>query len=458
MRCERCGRDFAAGLPQCPSCGAPVHYGGKTEFYGKVASSKLSIGDLFSDAFKRHAPGAGARMFMAGTPLSTPSPDRMLQEWDKPWLFVRVLAVGLLFNILSYFLTAELEHPLGVYLLFTLGALVIPLGILIFYWEINIPRDIPIYTVMLVFFIGGMLSLFFALLLPSTDGPAFILAPLTEEPGKVIALAIFVYLLDSKYIFGGLLIGAAVGAGFSAFENIYYVMTFGGLDLLISRSLLTIGGHVTWAALEGGALVMAKGSEKLQSKHFLDPRFLVYLAISMGLHCIWNSDILFLELPYVVDLKYVVLCVAAVYASFTLINKGISQVLAVADSANFRSSGRVSKPMDSDVAGQMGANLVALSGPLTGANFFFQQSLTVGRDPAVCNVILPPDTPGVSRCHCTLEYRADGVYLMDRASSAGTFLQSGQRLPANQWVRVNESFYLGSPAVTFSVKRQSVGV
>ena len=383
MRCERCGKDFAAGLPHCPSCGAAVHYGGKTEFYGKAVSSSLTIVDLFSDAFKRHAPGSGARMFMAGTPRSTPDPERMLQEWDKPWLFVRVLAVGLLFNILSYFLAAELNHPLGIYLLFTLGALVVPLGILIFCWEINIPRDIPIYTVMLVFFIGGMLSLFFTLLLPSTDGPAF-LAPLTEEPGKVIALAIFVYLLDCRYIFGGLLIGAAVGAGFSAFENIFYVMTYADLNLLISRSLLTIGGHVTWAALEGGALVMAKGSERLQSRHFLDPRFLLYLAVAMGLHCIWNSGIMFLEIPYVFDLKYVVLCAAAVYAAFTLIQKAIAQVLAVADSAQFKSSGTVSKPVDKEAAGMAGANLVAMSGPLSGAEFFFQQSVTVGRDPAVC--------------------------------------------------------------------------
>lgn len=69
-------------------------------------------------------------------------------------------------------------------------------------------------------------------------------------------------------------------------------------------------------------------------------------------------------------------------------------------------------------------------------------------------VILSSDTPGVSRCHCTLEYRADGVYLMDRASTAGTFLQSGQHLPANQWVKVDGGFYLGSPAVSFTVKRQ----
>ena len=79
MRCERCGHDFAAGLSQCPHCGTDIHYNGKTVFFGKAAASKLTIKDLFTDMFKRHSAGAGARMFMAGTPLSTPAPGQMLQ-------------------------------------------------------------------------------------------------------------------------------------------------------------------------------------------------------------------------------------------------------------------------------------------------------------------------------------------------------------------------------------------
>ena len=216
-------------------------------------------------------------MFIAGTPGAIPAPDRMLNEWNKPWLFTRVLGVGLVFAFMSYVMYEVLDHPLGFILLFTLGALVLPLGILIFYWEISIPRDIPIYWVVGIFLIGGMLSLFFTLLVP-VSGPAY-LAPLTEEPEKVIALAIFIYMLDTRYIFDGLLIGAAVGAGFSAFENIYYVMMQAsfeqGFDVLIMRSLLTIGGHVTWAAIEGGALAWAKGNTRLQLRHFMDGRFFV---------------------------------------------------------------------------------------------------------------------------------------------------------------------------------------
>ena len=277
MKCPHCGKRIKSGNGRCPFCGGEIHYGGNTKFVVKSARAELSIRDFFSDALKKHPPGVGARMFIAGTPGAIPAPDRMLNEWNKPWLFTRVLGVGLVFAFMSYVMYEVLDHPLGFILLFTLGALVLPLGILIFYWEISIPRDIPIYWVVGIFLIGGMLSLFFTLLVP-VSGPAY-LAPLTEEPGKVIALAIFIYMLDTRYIFDGLLIGAAVGAGFSAFENIYYVMMQAsfeqGFDVLIMRSLLTIGGHVTWAAIEGGALAWAKGNTRLQLRHFMDGRFFV---------------------------------------------------------------------------------------------------------------------------------------------------------------------------------------
>lgn len=442
MRCERCGRDFAAGLDKCPHCGTAAHYGGNTEFYGKVVSSKLTVGDLFAGVFQKHPKGAGAKMFMAGTPLSTPAPNRMLSEWQKPWLFARVLAVGLLFAAICYWLAG---NGLGatVYSLFSLGSLIVPLSVLIFYWETNIPRDIPLYTVLFIMLIGGLLSFVFLALLPDISGGAE-MAAFTEEPAKLLALAVFVYFLDAKYIFGGMLIGAAVGAGFAGMETIAYVMTNGSFDVLVLRSVLAIGGHVSWAAIEGGALVMVKGGEKLSPRHFADKRFLPYLAATMGMHFIWNSDIALMEIPVFVTLKHLLMCAAAVYVSFLLLKKAVAQVLAVADNAQLHPS--ASRPAGSQ------AVLSAYSGPLAGADFPFQQSITIGCDSSQCNVVLPAGTPGVSRRHCTLELRPDGVYLMDHNSSYGTYWQSGQRVPSNQWVAVTGSFCLGSQAVSFGCK------
>ncbi len=441
MRCRNCGNRVQSGQSRCLNCGAEIHYNGKTEFYGKAYCEKLSIQDLFTDAFKRHPKDAGVRMFVAGTPETTPLPENMLQEWDKPWLFVRVIGVGLLFAFLSYYMATELGHPLGVYLLFSLGALIMPIGILTFFWEINIPRDIPIYRVAVIFLIGGMLSLIFTLLLPFDEDPAF-LAPLAEEPGKVLALAIFIYMMDSKYIFDGLLIGAAVGAGFSAFENISYAVNSGSMAVLINRSLLAVGGHVTWAAIEGGALMMAKRSDKLQLKHFADRKFIGYLFACMGLHCLWNLDFDLLPLQLLFDLKYILLSTGTVLLAFSVIKEAIRQTLLVADGKTNRK-----EATSPHVQG-----LIPSSGPLAGSLLPLKSRIIIGRDAKLCNLIIHEED-SVSRRHCAVEVQNGNVYIMDLDSTNGTFLQTGERIPPNLWVRVKDAFYLVNREHTFHVYR-----
>ena len=486
MRCGKCGKDFNAGLSQCPYCQAPVHYGGNTTFYGNAVNNELSLKDFFVNIFSAQPPGVGDKMFASGTALTTPTPDRMLQEWNKPWLYARVLLIGLLFDFMCHILFGKQGNSSGIYMLFSFGSLVVPLSILIFYWEINIPRDIPLYRVIMIFFVGGTLSLIFTLLLPNTGGPAY-LAPLTEEPGKVLALAIFIYWLDARYIFGGLLIGAAVGAGFAAFEDVMYVMRTGiismlsvfedlmkgtiaipdqyskdvqgllkflydimymtGSENLIARSVLTLGGHVTWAAIEGGALVMAKGNDQLKSNHFFDPRFLAYLGSAMAMHWAWNYPYQLHPMPYVIDAKYLILIAIAVFVAFTLIQRAVLQVLEVANTA-------VAQPSVSAAANNV-LMLKATSGPLVNALFPVEQMLTFGRDPAMCNVVFPSNTPGISRRHCVLKPHSGELYLMDLGSMAGTFLQNGQRLQPNQWIKVTSNFYLGSTNAMFAINRSS---
>ena len=479
MRCEQCGKDFNAGVSQCPYCHAPVHYGGNTQFYNQAARNELSIKDFFVNVFGSQPAGAGDRMFVSGTSLTTPTPDRMLQEWNKPWLYGRVILFGLLFWALCYFMFMQQHHEVGIYMLFSFGTILFPLAVLTFYWEVNIPRDIPLYRVLIIFFIGGMLSLIFTIFLPNLnpDG-AHYMAAVTEEPAKVLALAIFVYWLDARYIFGGMLIGAAVGAGFSAFEDIYYVLSFGigamleefmgilqgtihppvnstyellqylymkmyeaGVDILVLRSLNTLGGHVTFAAIEGGALIMVKGKDSLGAKHFFDPRFLDYFGSAVAMHAAWNYGFELYPLPYIQDVVYLIISLIAVFIAFTLIQKAVTQVLDVVNNAGTQSSaGYKNIPM-----------LLATNGPLVNALFPLERRIIFGRDPAFCNVVFPSGTPGVSRRHCVLEPHSDGMYLMDLGSSSGTFY-NGQRLQPNQWVKVNGNFCLGSPNVMFAIK------
>lgn len=448
MRCERCGRDFPAGQNRCSYCGAAAHYGGNTEFYGKAANSQLTFGDFFRDTFKKHDPGAGAKVFMSGTPLTTPTTDRMLSEWQKPWLWARVLFVGLFFCAILYVSSNYMIAPL--FALYSLGALVIPISILIFFWEANIPRDIPLYTLLIIFLIGGALSIAFIPLIPAM-GEAAAFAAFVEEPAKLLALAIFLYKLDNKYIFDGILIGAAVGTGFASLENIYYIFTTENpMDTFLLRSILSLGGHIMWAAAEGGALAMVKGNDKLQAKHFIDVQFLIYLIASMALHFTWNSYFGIMAIPLFVDVKYLILCILAMFSVFTLMKRGITQVLNAADLGRFQYNSQSQGLSVSAESKPRQAVLVAQSGPLAGTRFPFQKTIVIGRDPRECNVVLPNETAGISRKHCLLELRPDGVYLMD-VSSTGTFWKSGERITPNTWVRVTGPICLGSKKVVFDL-------
>jgi pSer/pThr/pTyr-binding forkhead associated (FHA) protein len=100
--------------------------------------------------------------------------------------------------------------------------------------------------------------------------------------------------------------------------------------------------------------------------------------------------------------------------------------------------------------------LLGRGGPLQGQSYPLDPGdYGVGRDPAVCAVILPAGTKGVSRHHATLRVRPDGsVLLQDNNSSAGTFV-AGRRLPVADWqpLAAGEVFTLGEDDVRFELRR-----
>ncbi len=429
--------------------------------------NRITAKDMFVSVFKHHLTIDGAKVFMAGTPLTTPPTERMIQEWQRPWVFTRVLAVGLIFALIAYVDVAAIRevysgYNASTFVLFSLGALIVPLSILIFYWEMNVPRDIPLYRVLLFFFIGGILSstiIFFLGHYSITDGGRAYLAPLTEEPAKIIAAAIFIRMYNPRYIFGGMLIGAAVGAGFASFETIGYNFD-GGFATLIKRSVLAIGGHVTWCAIEGGALVAAKGNERLSLKHFLSPQFLPYVASTMLMHFTWNVDVELHRFQaaenLTFDVKHLLLCCAAVGVSFILIKKAIAQVeTAVREAQGQIISPEPVKEQRSERAESKKVSLIGLTGKFKGLTIPLDKRLIIGRDRQSCNVVFPADTPKVSRKHCMLELRADGVYIMDTGSSFGTYSESGERLPKNEWIKVRGKFFIGSDEIAFEINHYS---
>lgn len=96
------------------------------------------------------------------------------------------------------------------------------------------------------------------------------------------------------------------------------------------------------------------------------------------------------------------------------------------------------------------------AGALRGWEFQVTVPLVLGRQPEKCQALFPPDTPGVSRCHCKIELRWGTVLVTDLASSYGTFLDEAWLCPRTpvEWER-GQSLFLGSSQQRFAMEKES---
>jgi RsiW-degrading membrane proteinase PrsW (M82 family) len=217
-----------------------------------------------------------------------------------------------------------------------IGALIIPFSLLVFFWEVNAPRNINIFDVVKIFFLGGISSLLITMILnraitvSEVDFFGAIIIGIIEEVGKLIVVAYFSRGSKRKYILNGLLLGAAVGAGFAVFETAGYVFAYGFeihtmMRVIYTRGVLAFGGHIVWAAISGAALVMVKEDNRLRIRHLLNIKFLKYFITVIALHAIWDMPIYIgndSNIPYV----QAILTILAWVIILMLIGTGLKQI------------------------------------------------------------------------------------------------------------------------------------
>lgn len=309
---------------------------------GDSGKLNISFSQLFSSVFIKHSRAESDQLFIAGTSLTTPPESEISSGWPKPWLFSRIFAtITASFLILCACCVAfGVDNAANVVpgLIF-LGSLAVPFTLVVFFWEINVPRNISFFDVLKIFFIGGTLSLFLTFLLnqffPMGDLDYFgaILVGIVEESAKLLAVLVFVREAKTKYILNGLLIGAATGAGFAVFETAGYALWQGishGFDGILSilflRGALSVGGHVVWTAIAGAAIIMAKKNEPLTSKHVFSPKFLKLFCLPVILHAIWDMPIKFGSNIHFVN---ILLTVIVWFFVIKIINSGLKQIEAI---------------------------------------------------------------------------------------------------------------------------------
>ena len=224
--------------------------------------------------------------------------DEPVRTHRHGWWWKSLLAGALLW-LVTVVVTIATSNANLVPTLILLGSFLVPFSVVLFAAE-RISSSFPVASLMLAFFVGGVLGVLGASVLeaPLSSGGlgGFLLVGIIEELVKGVLLVVIGRHLVPKTARQGALLGATVGAGFAAFESAGYAFNAalgnGGIDLIsllqteVTRSVLTPLGHVLWTAVLGAALFAA--SRDGRRYRFTAGVLLAYLLVAV-LHGLWDS-------------------------------------------------------------------------------------------------------------------------------------------------------------------------
>ena len=304
---------------------------------GEQGAIDVNLRDVFSAVLKKHAKEEGEVLFISGTKMTTPKENEISTSWPKPWLFSRIFIVLAFSYSLLYICTYLFQNTNALPGLIIVGSFAAPFSLLIFFWEMNAPRNISIYETAKMFFVGGTASLVLTLFLYSIfpvydlNFSGAIAVGVVEEVGKLAVVIYFIRKLNPKFILNGLLIGATIGAGFAAFESAGYAFNFGMnygdeamISVIFNRAWLSIGTHVVWTAIAGAALVYVKEENPFKQEHLLNSKFIKLFSVPVILHSIWDMPLYVL---HNFNILYILLIITAWIFIFSLINAGLQQIV-----------------------------------------------------------------------------------------------------------------------------------
>ncbi len=349
--CEQCGTPLRAATgamppPPPPPGGADAddslirNVADRVAHIAGVERIRLfNLVELFSEVTRKRSDADIEDHLKVGTSGNTPALQDVCTDWPKPWLFARVLAFALI-AFAGFYLSWQAFGNLNLIPgLIIVGSFAVPFATLVFFFEVNAPGNVSLYQMVRVVVIGGVASLGLSLLLFEITAldewfgaPA---AGLVEEAGKLAAVIWVVARSQSvryRYTLNGLLFGAAVGAGFAAFESAGYALNVllsqqspdAMMHNIVVRGLLSPLGHVVWTALTGAALWRIKGIRSFNIHMLGDKRFWRVFLLAAGLHFLWNLPFGLPFLPWFA--KHLVLGLIGWIAVFAFVQDGLRQI------------------------------------------------------------------------------------------------------------------------------------
>jgi RsiW-degrading membrane proteinase PrsW (M82 family) len=216
-------------------------------------------------------------------------------------IWARIFVGGVLLWLASVLVTFATKNANLIPTIILLGSFLVPVTFVSYAFG-RADQIVTAQRIFTAFVYGGVLGVLGASLLEAAffrqpSVLAYLGVGLIEEAVKLGALWLLAWRLPRYTMRDGMVLGAAVGFGFAAFESAGYafnaLFTAGGLSLLnvveteVLRGVLTPLGHGLWTAILGGALFATAARA---GRPRLRWAVLGWYALVVLLHALWDAS------------------------------------------------------------------------------------------------------------------------------------------------------------------------
>jgi RsiW-degrading membrane proteinase PrsW (M82 family) len=294
----------------------------------------VPLRSMWAQLFSAHSEEEVESCLAAGAPQTTPPLAAVSTGWPRPWVFGRLLLLALaVYGAFDFAWTHTGNRNLIPGLILA-GSFAVPMSILVLFFECNVRRNVSVYQLMRLLLLGGVLALLLSLFMYRLGaqfpiqwlGASF--AGLVEEPAKLLTLVLVIRGQRYRYTLNGLLLGAAVGTGFAAFESAGYALRAGleggpllMRDVILTRGVLAPFTHTVWTAIVAGGLWRVKRGAPFRWSMLGEPRFLRVFVVAVTLHMVWD-----LSFDLLADLPYLLVGLIGWYMVASLIQEGLQEI------------------------------------------------------------------------------------------------------------------------------------